>query len=228
MARIKFGSIVTEIHGKIGGTIFQSNKHGFSAKNTNNISRSLSGSQINSQQALLKAVKLWYTFQPDQQLAWNNYAATYPQPCKHNPSSFLTGYELFVKYHSTVFQFADAVLTYPVTTPRTPPVPSPTLVVGDLSFTLFPNWDVISNYFYCNVAISYPVKSSVNFVGCKPRVLINYYSDVEQFNLYDLYLAKFGIIPNVGDYCFVSIQIYGTDTPIMPAPSKFKLIVTAP
>jgi len=33
MARIIYGAIGTEIRGKVGGTVFQGNKHGYTIKN---------------------------------------------------------------------------------------------------------------------------------------------------------------------------------------------------
>ena len=102
MARIKFASDVDPIRGKSDGYTFQWNTaaHNMYAKSRN--ARTRYPNQSNSQQFLWRALSSWRNMPAGVKQAWNDYAAAYPEPSKHNPAVMLSGYQLFLKRNSYV------------------------------------------------------------------------------------------------------------------------------
>lgn len=98
MARIIYGGLVTEIKGSMGGTTFQSNRYGFTVKNKPNTSQANSQSQIVRKAALQSVSGKWLLLTPAIRAQWNAWATTYPTRSAKNPTSYLSGYNLFLRY----------------------------------------------------------------------------------------------------------------------------------
>lgn len=59
--------------------------------------------QTTRQQNLMKAIQQWRNMSPGTVTAWNNFAAAYQQPTKRSATTFLTGYQLFLKRNHYCF-----------------------------------------------------------------------------------------------------------------------------
>lgn len=103
MARVKYSEEAEEINNKHYGFTFQRNHYGNSMQPSSRSSRTRYVNQFNRMQNLQKAIRFWRTMAPATKTAWNNFAATYPQPSKCNPAIFLTGYQLFLKRNHYLF-----------------------------------------------------------------------------------------------------------------------------
>ena len=97
MARIKFTPGTDPINNKHLGFTFQRNAYGFSMFPGARPRRARNVNQSQRMSNLMKAVNIWRSLEPPAILAWENFAATYPQASRRNPAVFLTGYQLFIK-----------------------------------------------------------------------------------------------------------------------------------
>ena len=127
MARIKYGAIVTSIHGKIGGTVFQKNAHGFSVKNTPTMIHPASHPQNALKSAVSACSQYWRSLSPAVQGAWNSYAGAYPQFAKYNTNAALAGYYVWMKRNVLSFMINDHSITTPLLQPTTNPIYAPTI-----------------------------------------------------------------------------------------------------
>jgi hypothetical protein len=211
MARIIYSGLVTSIRGSIGGTTFQNNAYGFTAKNKPNMIKPNSVPQSLSKIILSKAVKGWSTITDSDRASWNTFADTFPQFAKNNPSSQLSGYAAFVKWHTTFFLGAGVGAAYvpePVTA-----MPTIDTVIFSLSrvasvLTLAYNWTLADGEWQVNVYISRPFLASQNFIGTSPRFLISITNDDDSSNIASLYSALFGRLPNAGEVVNVEYELY--------------------
>jgi hypothetical protein len=96
MARVIYGAIVTSIHGKIGGTVFQKNAYGHTIKNTPTMVRPNTALQQVSKGNIAVVSQMWRSLSPANQQTWISFAALFPQYSRHNPSSALSGYAVFM------------------------------------------------------------------------------------------------------------------------------------
>jgi hypothetical protein len=225
MARIKFGTIATEIRGSIGGTCFQSNRYGFTIKNKSNPGNLSTVNQQLPREAIFTITQSWAQLTNAQRLAWNTFATTYPQPCKHNSSANLSGYNLFLKYNIYAYLGGSGFVSSPAFSIPSLPVFHPVVYsyAGDVSYNFFPSFSELN--LFALVGISAPVSPSNNFVGSKCRNVFGTVADSTPITVTPQYLANFGIIPAIGNTVFMSISPYGTTTPWFFAPQSFKLIV---
>lgn len=99
MASVKYGSIVTEIKGKVGGQTFQSNKAGFSLKNNGqNPKVSVRGWDLVSvtrKSNFSSVTKLWSTLSDAERNAWNGLSGTWLFVNKFGDSYAASGYQIF-------------------------------------------------------------------------------------------------------------------------------------
>lgn len=99
MARIKYGALVTEIAGSIGGTTFQRNAYGFTIKNKPNVVIPNTNIQQVRKLGMRTVTTSWGELTQSERDAWDTYAELFPIPARLNTSSDLNGFNYFLKYH---------------------------------------------------------------------------------------------------------------------------------
>jgi hypothetical protein len=208
MARVTYGSFVTEINGSIGGTTFQRNAHGFTAKNKPNMVRPWTDYQKNMQNVLSQCISAWRNITVSERSAWESWATGNPQYSKHNPSRRLSGYSCFVKWHFYQFLSHQPVVVSPITPipSYTPPVlqinhgPVETYLTITSTFTLY-------NWMYA-IFMSPPLGETANFCGSRIRFL--HFVEDTQNNFYfdSFYYINFGVYPQINDRIQVDIIAY--------------------
>lgn len=229
MARIIYSGLVTSIRGSVGGTTFQNNAYGFTIKNKANIIRPNTSYQERQKVCFSKAVKAWSLMSPAQRDNWNSWAAAFPQFAKHNPSSVLSGYAAFVKYHALYFlgEGLDAtVLTSPSFDPLAYDTVVPTLSNSLSILTLAQTWAIGDGSWKALRFISRPFLNAQNFAGTAPKYLDSVTSENDSGPITTLYTNLFGRIPADGENVFIEYQLYGVEFPQIPARTSFKVTVT--
>lgn len=98
MARVKFGAIVSDISGSVGGLVFQRSQYGNSLRTKPFPSPNYSDSSFNRKAALLKLQFIWRYMNDEQKRAYQTFMSFRPTYVKRNASSLLSGYNLFLKY----------------------------------------------------------------------------------------------------------------------------------
>lgn len=78
MAQIKFGAFVTDMRGKIGGSVFSKNKNGAYAKNKVTPSNPQSGAQMAVRNLLAGFAQQWRTLTETTRQGWIDGAVNFP------------------------------------------------------------------------------------------------------------------------------------------------------
>lgn len=119
MAIVKFTNI-SDIRGKIGGTIYQSGRSGIIMRKSFNHRQVSSHTQSLSQNYTQQCQYYWQTMTEPQRHAWNTLAVNFPVQQKNITGRAITGHELFIRYNYyrlraglSIFTSANPVL-YPV------------------------------------------------------------------------------------------------------------------
>lgn len=201
MARVTYGALVTEIKGSIGGSTFQSNAYGFTMKNKPNMVKPNTEDQERSKLIFSVATKSWVSMSSSGRTNWNTFANTYPQYAKNNPSSQLSGYAAFVKWHAAYFLgygVDSPVDTSPVTTMPAIDTVTCTLVNAASVLTLNLDWVNGGEDWSDNIYITRAFLESQNFVGTQARFLVRKTNSDDSVNVTALYTALFGGLPAVG------------------------------
>jgi hypothetical protein len=122
MARLLYGSLVTQISGSIGGNIFAKGANGFYVKRRtkNKITRSIS--QLTRRNQFKNVTGSWRTLTSSQQTTFISNAHLYPYINSLGVTSYYTGYQLYSKMNNGLASLLRALITTcptPVTYPTT-------------------------------------------------------------------------------------------------------------
>jgi hypothetical protein len=120
MGSIKFSGLVTGIKGKIGGTVFQTNRNGYSAKNNTGKGHGYvigDGGVARMKQNLRVATlaSAWGTLTPEQRNAWINEATNWTFFNRFGDPYTPSGYELFLHVNLNLYVAEAISLTEPAT-----------------------------------------------------------------------------------------------------------------
>lgn len=221
MARIIYSGLVTKISGSVGGTTFQANAYGFTVKNKANMIRPNTPSQNKAKIILSVCTKGWGSMTNAERLNWNTFAGVVPQYAKHNPSSVLSGFAAFVRWHTMFYQ--NQAISNPVTTnPNLTPPPLDTAVVSLTNaagtLTLAPVFHLGTGDWLVNYSLSRPFSNSQNFIGTAVRNVAGDDTSSSSFIITAAYINAFGNVPNVGDNVAVQYTLFDAIGGIVIAP----------
>jgi hypothetical protein len=120
MGSIKFSGLLTGIKGKIGGTVFQSNRTGYSAKN-NSYKRS---GRVKGESSVSKGIQklrvatlasAWGTLTPDVRMNWQSEASNYVFFNGFGDPYTPSGYQLFLHINLNLLSAQATPLSAPTT-----------------------------------------------------------------------------------------------------------------
>lgn len=102
MARIKFSGVVSEVKGKLNGTVFSRNRGGAYMRNNKSgqTTNSAKSSQVKNKFGSLAS--RWRSLTVDQQNEWNAAGINYPTVNKFGDTRTPSGYELFMRLNGTL------------------------------------------------------------------------------------------------------------------------------
>lgn len=128
MASIKYSGLITEIKGKIGGTVFKATKQGFAVQNTPNkagIRRNIMAGPIQNpnklkttfggkgQIQLAYIAGWWRNLSEEQRNAWNLAAPSFPRSNKFGVVYTPTGYNIFMEFGLNLLSVGDNLVSDP-------------------------------------------------------------------------------------------------------------------
>ena len=111
---VKFGALMTDARGKIGGHVF-SNSLGGAVLRTNSIkSHSFSQSQNNVKSRLAQISQLWSTLTQNQVKQWNKRASMILKSNVFGDKKTFTGFAFFQECNNTLSLIGSALISTPV------------------------------------------------------------------------------------------------------------------
>jgi len=120
MARVTYGSGITELAGSIGGVTYQKNASGNIAKLRSNPIVNPTPLQAGYQRQMAMLVAFWPTLSQANKDAWNDLAAAHLHTTPWGESKKLSGYQWFLscnttrlKYYTNVVQTPGTWVVYP-------------------------------------------------------------------------------------------------------------------
>jgi hypothetical protein len=224
MARIIYGALAT-IRGSIGGTTFQSNKHGYTVKNKPNMSKPDSESQNATKRAVVKCTQAWSALDIGIRDTWDSYAISFPQYAKHNIASKLSGFEVFLLRNLPAYIYGGYILMEPSMVSTVNPIFAPTLVstTGSiiLTYNASPEPLDVDGFIF-----STPGQLSERYIAKNSLRLVTATNNMTDFtDLYSFYMSKFGRYPLPGETVMLGIKCYGDLTGAAYAKQFFNILV---
>lgn len=143
MALIKFGSVVIDGSGKLGGHVFQNSKGGMQLRTKPIPSGKPSLSQISIRSINKTLQKGWHDLTDAQRKVWNDWAVSHSIMTVRDPHKPLSGHDLWMKYNFTNLFNGDPVQHLPYG-PDLPPYGPEIIKNGTFDNSSF--WGIVSDW----------------------------------------------------------------------------------
>lgn len=219
MARIQTSSLISNISGKLNGSVFQRTQGGLTLRNRNTPVNS------NSPRSNLRKVGMatvqndWQTLTPAERTLWQVYSTYIQKKQKKNVGLNINGHQLFININSVRFDLSSSnVLFQPylLVTPKLIPLPQIISVdavsegFGDLRVAFHRVVDSSKEVIICFA--SRPLKSSEQSANQRMVLMKSPTLNESYISIYDYYVSVFGRTAYAGEYIQVKVAIYSTDS----------------
>ena len=98
MARIKYGPLISDIAGSVGGSTFQRSASGNTLRNKPIPIHTTSGSQLQVRQYMKMAHAAWLAMEITERQQWNQFVNYSTPKIKHDRAVIMSGHNLYLKY----------------------------------------------------------------------------------------------------------------------------------
>ena len=207
--KIKFGAIVTDGRGKIGGHVASKNRSGAYLRTKVTPSNPQTSAQSTARSILASASQNWRKLSDSQRLSWNNAVSDWSKTDIFGDIKKPTGLNLYVKLSANFANIGQVV-------PLTPPPVATSPTAGVLSAFLSVSTGALEILFsdesadamMAYVRATPPLSAGISFVKSELRVIGYGQIMTDRVLLTGYYVAKFGTYA-VGDNIHVSVQFIG-------------------
>ncbi len=211
MARVQYGSLITELKGSIGGTTFQVNSSGNVAKNKVNRVQGGYPYQIAPKFNFSYISDYWNALSVEIKSEWNAFAAAQEIIDRWGTGKFLTGYQLFLSLQSNLLLIDQPLLVSPPIFSSSVAVPvfSVTLSYTEISVTFDPSFDHTG---YSLLIFASPVSRSLSLANRKSIRLVSYISSgisetIDITAAWSAYFQSEWPLPGLTESCGMLISI---------------------
>lgn len=207
MARIKFGMMMTDARGKLGGQVFSKNRAGAYVRTKVTPSNPRTMAQMNSRSILGSLSVMWNSLTLGQVAQWNAATADWQKTDIFGDLKKPTGKNLFVQLNKNLQQSGQAIITA-VPAKIEIPIIAATGVAIDVSDTSisFTGLASVPAGVKLQIAATPAIPNGQNYVTNKLRVL-GYLSSgsITATAVWNLYVAKFGALVNA-DRIYIELK----------------------
>lgn len=226
---MKFGAIVVDGRGKVGGHVASKNRYGAYLRTKVTPVNPQSTDQIEVRNRLSGLAQDWRDLSADQRLAWNNAVSDYKKTDIFGDIQNPTGFNLFVKLNANLLNIGEAQQSAPPLpgSPAALTAISATADVSDalITVTFAPAVGADNHY---KVEATPALSAGKSFVKSEYRQIdVLDVADVSPLAIQAAWMAKFGSFPAAGTKIFIKF------TPILDAtgqqglPLECSCVVTA-
>jgi hypothetical protein len=208
MAKIKLGSNIADIRGKLNGHVFSHNRGGNYIRNKVTPVNGRTTSQVLVRSRFAQYSQQWRTLTQAQISAWNSSVGAYQKTNIFGDLKSPTGLQLFQKVNNNLVSSGGTAITSPAAAKGVSVV-----TAGVLTYTS--GTPALSLAYSANVPAATRVKvfatapqsAGINFVKSQFRLITTLApAAVSPANILTPYQTKFGSVGAVGSKIFVAIQ----------------------
>jgi len=212
--KAKFGAIVVDGRGKIGGHVASKNRAGSYFRTKVTPVNPQSSAQVNVRGRLTTLAQAWRGLTDAQRAAWNNAVSDYAKTDIFGDLRNPSGFNLYQRLNNNLLNVGESAVSIP-------PVPSEVDAFTSFTFTAAAGTPALSLTFAPAIAAGMAVKllatapqsAGKSFVKSEYRqidVLIS--SDSSPVNALAAYVAKYGSIGSAGQKIFIKMAQVNTTT----------------
>jgi hypothetical protein len=226
MARVKFGSIVSDVSGSVGSATFQKSLYGNTLRNKPRNSREPSVSQKQVRTIMMACQYGWQSLTADQRQLWDRFIAFSGQSIKRDRTVLTSGHSLYLKYNFIRYQTFGSLLSVPIfiAMPVFPILTGLSISAGELLISFTANYATNNGFPF--IKLSNPRKPSLSFSPSGLRFMPTTYHDAISYYLSASYRSAFGALPVAGQTLHYSLINFSTQSPLIAAEQKGIIVIT--
>ena len=198
MARIQMGGIVTDIRGKVGGTVFQNSASGLIMKNKSTPVNKLTTAQSDQRIALANTQATWQSLSDLRRSSWSHWAIYQNLSSGLFKKTVLSGQQAFNQINLYLSMIGENPVLDPIFSPYTlGPLDWSDVDITVNYIRLVAHSDALSNTYYLIPKLSLVMSPSrlsqpSNLKFCMPTILTSKIWDIT-----DSYVKVFGQLPPI-------------------------------
>lgn len=205
--KIKFGAIVTDGRGKIGGHVASKNRSGAYLRTKVTPSNPDTPAQSQARSLLGSLSQAWRDLTDAQRLAWNSAVTDWSKTDIFGDIKNPTGLNLYIKVNANLSSIGLAHISVPlpkVEVPGTQVISAILHTATGILDLFFSNGDANENEVL--IRATAPLSAGVSFVKSELRVIGHAQIIGDSLSLFGCYVPKFGNISN-GSNVHISVQL---------------------
>jgi len=203
MARIKPSALVSDVRGKVGGSVFQRFQSGLVVRTKCAPVNKRSALQVVSRNIASLTTSAWLQLSPADREQWVNYVQYNPIAQKNNREVFVSGQQAFLKFNNYRLHYNLPILTVPefnkcdldpvvLTLSRT----GPNLILSS-------DRALVDNDEFIVLFLTVRMSPAINNPGNRYKLIKFLTIDGMSFTITSEYIDVFGILPEVGNTVFM-------------------------
>jgi len=206
---------MTDISGSIGGATIQRSKFGYTMRSKPLPLYSETPAQYNIRRLIAYLQYSWQGLTDAQRLQWNRFLDFSGQTIRRDRSIKLSGQTLYIKYQLWRLMYGRSLLT----TIAYVPMPDHYNFL-EIQRAEEPEYylkfdgviDRDTYYFICK--LSSPRHENRAFSARGLRWMDPGWFETSTYDITNSYIAAFGVLPTIGDFCHYSIQFFSMLSPV--------------
>jgi hypothetical protein len=225
MARLKFGALVSQISGSIGGNTIQKSSFGNSIRSKPLPLRSAKSLQLIRRSWMSEIQNAWSNLSEQQRNLWRQFVAYSGQKINNDSAVLISGYNLFLKY-----QFCRKLCNLPLLEEFTYiPIPQwpQAFIFSNVNNALFIQFDrtIEDNSYFFILSVSNPRIPSRSFSPQNCRYMFCSRSGSDIFSFTESYIQNFGLLAKTGATVHFTIYYFSLLAPLISGFSTGKAII---
>lgn len=229
--KTKFGAIIVDARGKIGGHVASKNRAGSYLRTKVTPVNPQTDSQVDARNRLAGISSSWRGLTAAQRSAWNSSVSDFAKTDIFGDLRNPTGFNLYQKLNNNLLNIGQSVILVPPAALAVDAFASFTLVVEDATDTELVEitYDpAIAADHSVKVFATPPLSAGVSFVKSEYRQIdVMLAADASPFDITAEYVAKFGGTGAVGQKVFVKLVQVENSSGIEGVPLSHDAIVVA-
>lgn len=210
MAKIKFGMMMTDARGKLGGQVFSKNRSGAYVRTKVTPSNPRTSSQMAGRGILGSLSASWSGLTDLQRRAWNNAVSEWERTDIFGDSRKPTGKNLFTGLNKEIEQSGGARITEPPAKVVMPELSLTNPLIDITAEEINLDTGAIPVGFKLQLSATAPLSQGTSFVKDKLRVIFyNGAGALQPKDMYNEYIAKFGV-PQGGENIHIAVKLVAT------------------
>ena len=219
MARVELSGLISNISGKLNGSVFQRNQSGLIIRNQAGKINSNTARSNFQRTGIAQLQNDWKSLDDATRNSWENYSRYLNLKQKRNPTLNINGHQLFIRINSIRYSLQDVssiMSPYLLSIPIFAPLPQPLQILTldntmDLLWATF-NFEInLSN----NVVIllaSRPLTGSQISANQKLTLMRTATTSVGHFDFTSYYTEVYGRLPAEGEWLQIRAALWDSTT----------------